>query len=665
MSWNPVPLPRPLIVERERLHDIEQGSRLEWLETDGRGGYAAGTATGTNTRRYHGLLVVARQPPSDRVVLLSRMDETLVLESGERVELATNFYPGTVHPQGYLRLQSFALDPWPMWLFRMGALELLKEVFISRAARCTVLRYQLRGGAAQLELRPMVAARNFHALASANHQIAAATESSERIVAYQPYEDVPPLVISFADGEWQDTGDWYFNALYPRDAERGLGDREDLFCPGVLRIQLEPVESTVIACSTRPARIGHAQGWVAEELQRRGDIAERGRGVVQANPVLADVSARLSLAADAFLVERGEARSIVAGYPWFGEWSRDAMIALPGICLARGLPDDAAAVLRTFAAVRRDGLLPNRFPDRGDTLSEDDYNAADAPLWFVEAVAALHGAGGAVDDLWPAVEDILHAYERGTRHGIRMGADGLITQGAEGLALTWMDARVDGRLITPRHGKAVDINALWYNALCRAASLAAGTTRGAWYGELAARCRSSFDRFWYQGGAYLYDVIDAGPDSHSDAALRPNQLLAVSLPHSPLDAEQARSVVDAVERTLLVPLGVRTLSPGDPSYVGAFDGPLPRLDSSYHQGPAWPWLLGPFAFAYLHVHGDTPAVRYALERLLEPVHHQLASYGLGHLPELMAGDPPHAPGGCFAQAWSCAELLRVIHRLSR
>jgi predicted glycogen debranching enzyme len=658
LNRSPIPLPALQAVPRARLHEIDDGSRLEWLETDGRGGYAAGTAVGANTRKYHGVLVVARRPPADRVVLLSRLEETLVLEDGRRAELAVNFYPGAVYPSGHLLLQSFALDPWPMWRYRIGDIDVLKELFVSRRAQATILRYQIRGGAATLELRPLVAGRDFHALITANGAVRLEAEVSERLVAYQPYDSAPPLVISFAEGEWQSSGGWYYQTVYPREMERGLNDREDLFCPGVLRVPLVPAAPTVIACGTRPARSANAALWVSEELKRRGRVAEAARTAGKDHPRLAEFAARLGLAADAFIVERGAGRSIIAGYPWFADWARDALISIPGLCLVNHRLDDAASVLRTFAANVRGGLLPNRFPDRGGSVTAEEYNAVDAPLWFVEAVARLRDAGGNIEEFWPVVKEILFAYERGTRFGIGLDSDGLIKHGER---LTWMDARVDGRAVTPRAGKAVEINALWYNAVRRGATLAQSRTRAEHYGSLANRCRAGFQSFWYEQGGYLYDVIDSA--NRPDATLRPNQLLAVSLPHSPLDPVRARRVVDVVEHELLVPLAVRTLSPRDPNYMGALEGSLPRLDGAYHSGTAWPWLIGPFATAYLRVHGYELDACEKIEQLLLSFEAHLATFGLGHVAEVIAGDPPHTAGGCFAQAWSCAEVLRVIGEL--
>lgn len=656
-------LPSALVVKAARLQNFEVGSRLEWIETDGRGGYASSTAVGANTRRYHGLLVVALRPPTDRAVLLSRLEETLFTPDGGRYDLAANVYPGVVHPEGYRYLEEFRLDPWPTWRYRLGALALTRTLFVVRSTNAVVLRYRLEGGGARMELRPLVAGRDFHALMSANDDVARHGRVGPGHVAYTPYPGLPPLVLSFDHGEWRDTSDWYYSTVYPIEAERGLDDREDLFCPGVLTTELQEDRTWTLACATAPVPVAQADAWELEERRRRAEIAARGWSVGGGGGPLGELGARLALAGDAFLVERDGQTTILAGYPWFADWGRDAMISLPGLCLALGRTEEAASVLRVFAAHLRDGLIPNRFPDYGSDVPLENYNTADASLWFVEAVGALADAGGDVREFWPTVRAILNAYREGTHFGIGLQPDGLVRQGAEGVQLTWMDARVDGWVVTPREGRAVEINALWYNGLLRAAALAEelGEPSGE-YTALAERAREAFQAFWYEEGRYLYDRInDAG---RPDPSLRPNQLFAVSLPHSPLSPEQAAGVVAAVERELLVPLGVRTLAPNDPAYRGQYTGGRHERDAAYHQGTAWPWLLGPFAAAYLRVHGHREAARERVRELLGPVAAHIREFGLGQIAEVVSSDPPHVPGGCFAQAWSVAEAIRIVEMVA-
>lgn len=657
-------LPPAIIVPLERVRDFQVGSRLEWLETDGRGGYAAGTVSGANTRRYHGLLVVARRPPTDRIVLLSRLEETLITPSGDRYELAANHYPGVIHPHGYRYLEEFRLDPWPIWQYRLGGLLLTRELFLARTSGATVLRYRIEEGEAALEVRPLVAGRDFHTLISENDVVSRSAAAEPGLVVYQPYPGIPPLFLSHGGGEWHHDRRWYHRTIYRRETERGLDDHEDLYNPGFLTSELRTGTTWTLACALGPVPVGEAEVWAAEEVRWRGEAAERGRRAGDDDPALAELGARLGLAASAFLVSRERDESIIAGYPWFTDWGRDAMISLPGLCLTTGRPEEAAAVLRAFAAHLRDGLIPNRFPDRGGSVPDDHYNAADASLWFVEAVGALHDTGWDVTEFWSAVREILRAYREGTRFGIRMAEDTLITQGSPGLQLTWMDASVDGWVVTPRDGKAVEINALWYNALERAAHLAKALgDDAAPYQDLAHRVRAAFRIFRYHEGNYLYDRID--PAGKPDATLRPNQLFAVSLPHMAVGHGEAGGVVDVVEKRLLVPLGVRTLDPDSPGYRGHFEGSRLERDAAYHSGTAWPWLLGPFITAYLRVHGTGEAARARVRRILEPVRAHLLEQGLGQIAEVVAGDPPHRPAGCFAQAWSCAELLRVLPMIAK
>lgn len=658
-------LPPAISIPHERVRDLQVASRLEWLETDGRGGYASGTVAGVGTRRYHGLLVVARRAPVDRIVLLSRLEETVLTPDGARYDLATNRYPGVVHPQGYRYLEEFRLDPWPIWRYRLGEVMLVRELFMSREVGATVIRYRVEGGDAALELRPLIAGRDFHALVAENDVVAPTAAAEPGCMVYQPYPGIPPLFVSHDGGEWHHQGDWYRQTIYERETERGLDDREDLYNPGVLVARIGAGQSWSLACATSPVGVGDAEFWAEVELRRRGRAAAAGRELGGDNPALADLGARLGLAAEAFIVGRGRHESIIAGYPWFADWGRDAMISIPGFCLATGRLDQAGAILRTLAAHLRDGLIPNHFPDGGGEVPDDHYNAADASLWFVEAVAALGDAGGDNTEFWPTVREILRAYREGTRFGI--GADerdALITQGEPGVQLTWMDARVDGWVVTPRDGKAVEINALWYNALERAVTMASAAGDDPEpYRELARRVRESFQLFHYHEGEYLYDRIT--PDGHPDPTLRPNQLFAVSLPHSPIGAHLAAGVVRSVERELLVPLGVRTLAPGDPDYRGRFEGGRRERDAAYHSGTAWPWLLGPFIGAYLRVHGAGDDALRRIREILEEVHRHLYEQGLGQIAEVVAGDPPHRPGGCFAQAWSCAEIMRVLPLVAR
>jgi predicted glycogen debranching enzyme len=637
-----VPLPPLLGIPLRRLHELDEATRLEWVEADGRGGYAAGTAAGANTRRAHGL-VVASVPPAERLVLLARVEETVVLDDGARFDLGVAFYPDAVHPTGYTLLQSFALDPWPMWRWRVGDVEIVKELFVARRTGATVLRYQVRGADVLLELRPLFAGRATGAIRTANEEVRTEAEASERLVAYQAYDDVPAVMLSFATGRWEARQDWYYRAVYPRDAAADEA-REDLFCPGVLRMPLDGETPSVLACGLRPARVAFAASWVSDELLRRGRIADAGRAATHDDERLSELGARLGLAADAFLIERAGGRSIVAGYPEPAERTTAALIALPGLCLATGRPEAAAAVLRTIALAMREGMLPDALDrpfDAGTAMPETS-------LWFVEAVARLHEAQGDARPFLAALHATLARLERGWP-GVRLAPDGLLER-TVGAATAPLDGT--GEPVQP--GKDVALNALWYNALIRAASLDAGDARATGYRAAAERCKRAFESFWFADGAYLHDRI--GPNGERAAALRAGQLLAVALPHSMIDAARARKVVDIVDRELVVPLGVRARAPREPARAAGGERAADRGASA----EAWPWLLAHFARAYLRVHGDDPHTRERLRRIAFEFASHLDDAGLGHVAERFGAEPPYRPAGRLASAMSCGAVLEML-----
>jgi predicted glycogen debranching enzyme len=602
----------------------------EWLETNGIGGFASSTVTGRNTRRYHGLLVAATKPPLGRKVLLSKLDETLIV-GDRRIELACNRYPGVIHPRGDLYLKTFRNDPFPTFIYEVDRVELTKTVFMVHGENTTVIEYSWTGSA-MLELRPLIAFRDYHATAHENGAINGDIEVMPGLVKCSPYQGCPDLYVAHSTAEVQRAGDWYRNFEYDVEQERGLDYREDLFHPFTLKF----ADSATILASIEPKVVENTAKLRVFELERRRSVA----GTAPADDPFA---VALTRAADQFLVARGEGSTVIAGYHWFSDWGRDTMIALPGLTLATGRYGEARQILRAFAASVDRGMLPNRFPDAGET---PEYNTVDATLWFFEAVRAYHehtGARAFVDEILPVLADIIEWHQRGTRYGIRVDADGLLLAGEPGVQLTWMDAKIGDWVVTPRHGKPVEIQALWYNAL-RIMEEFTGDLR---YCAMAARARESFRaQFWCESTGCLYDVP-------GDASIRPNQIFAASLPHSMLDTETARTVVDAVERHLLTPYGLRTLAPSDPHYRGRYEGGPGERDSAYHQGTVWPWLMGPFVTAYRKVYGRSPEWSSAFRQFVE-------EQGSGYIPEVFDGDAPHRPGGCLSQAWSVAELLRCV-----
>jgi glycogen debranching enzyme len=615
----------------------------EWLQTNGLGGFASSTIAGLNTRRYHGLLIAATKPPVGRMLLLSKLEETLVVD-GRRYDLSANRYPGVIHPQGHLLLKEFRHDPFPVSVYAVEGLELEKSVFMVPGENTTVIQYRLRAAAAPppaactLELRPLIAFRDYHATTHQNAALDPRFEMDAGWVRLSPYAGLPSLYLNHSGADLQPAGFWYRNFEYERERERGLDFREDLFNPLVLTFDLNRDASVSVAAST----------------------ARRPALVPPPAPPNAPV-APLARAAHQFIVQRGAQTTVIAGYHWFGDWGRDTMIALPGLTLATRRYDAAKSILLAFAECVDRGMLPNRFPDAGEA---PEYNTADATLWFFEAVRALLACTGDYDfvraNLYGVLADMVAWHERGTRYGIHTDSDGLLHCGEPGVALTWMDAKIGGTPVTPRYGKPVEIQALWYNALRTMEDLARRYDRQAdsrHFCDLAERARNSFPRlFWNAAGQCLYDVVDG---DNRDASMRPNQIFAVSLFHQMLPPEKAKAVVDAVQRDLLTPYGLRTLAPADPRYRGRYEGDPASRDGAYHQGTVWPWLIGPFVSAYLYVQGHSPAAQAQAAQWLGALQRYAGEEGMGQVPELFDGDPPHRAGGCIAQAWSVGELLRA------
>ena len=656
-------LPDAIRLDRQALHEPGITDGREWLVANGLGGYAMGTVGGALTRCYHGLLIAARQPPVRRTLLLGKLSERLAV-GGAWTALDTNHWAsGVTDPLGCGRLESFALEgTTPVWVWRVGETRLEKRVWMEHGESTTHVAYRLLSGpVARLELKVLADARDHHASTHGGgpSQVRALADGLE-IVAH---EGAPRLVVRAPGATAVVDGTWYRDFALAVERERGLDDRTDLLCAGTLTLTLGPDASAVVTAGLdrAAATVRRTRGSRTRDLARqRGLLAafEREHGVLgrRAPPWIR----QLVLAADAFVVARAqpgdpEGRTVIAGYPWFTDWGRDTMIALPGLTLATGRPEIARAILLQFARHVSEGMLPNYWPDGG---APAEYNTVDAALWFFQAARATYEATGdraLLATLWPVLLAITASYERGTRFGIRVDpADGLVTQGADGVALTWMDARVEDWVVTPRRGKPVEINALWHAAFAALAALAphAGHDPAPWRAK-AERVRASFARYWNAGEQCLFDVLD-GP-AGDDPAVRPNQVFAVSLGEALLPPGQARAVVERVDRDLLTPHGLRSLAPSDPAYRGVFTGGRRERDGAYHQGTVWTWLLPPHAMARFHASGD----RAAALATLAPLEVLTRRFGLGTLPEVADGDPPHRPAGCLAQAWSVAETLRA------
>jgi predicted glycogen debranching enzyme len=628
----------------------------EWLEADGLGGFASGTASGVRTRRYHALLLVATTPPTGRLVLVSGFDAWVERDSGSSAISSQAYVPDVTHPDGATRIESFSHEPWPTWVYRLpDGRRIEQEIVVprERAMACVAWRLAEAGaGPAVLWIRPFLSGRDYHALHRENPAFRFEPERRGVVLVWRPYPGVP-AVFSRSSGSYAHEPLWYRSFRYDEERSRGLDWIEDLASPGVLRLDLSRGGAAwIVAAEGYEGELASSPVEVlAEELRD----AERVRRARFASP--------LHRAADAYVVRRGGGQTLVAGYPWFTDWGRDTFIALRGLCLATGRLDLAREILLEWAGAVSEGMLPNRFPDRG---SEPEFNAVDASLWYVVAVhefleqaAAARRPASDADRarLERAVDAILEGYTRGTRHGIRMDADGLLAAGEPGVQLTWMDARVGDWVVTPRIGKPVEVQALWVNALWLAAR------RVPPLGEIAERAGKAFEaRFWDEARGHLHDVVDVDHRAGAvDPALRPNQIFAVGgLPFSLIQGERARRVVDVVESRLWTPMGLRSLAPGEAGYAARYEGGVRERDGAYHQGTVWPWLVGPFVEAWVRVRGSSAAARReARERFVEPLRAHLAEAGLGHVSEIADAEAPHRPRGCPFQAWSVGELLRL------
>jgi len=591
------------------------------------------------------------------MVMLSKLEETLVMD-GRRYELSANQYPGAIHPQGFNYQTGFRLDPFPVFTYEVEALRLEKSMFMVQGQNTTVILYELKPDGStfesiRLEVRPLIAFRDYHSTTHENGALDSHVDTENGMTRVTPYSDLPSLHFAHDICEVDTNGFWYRNFQYQVEQERGLDFAEDLFSPFSLSFDLKAQARVRIVASTERNDVGSADRYRKAEVSRRKAISS---GVTKANEFVR----KLTLAADQFIVARERCKTVIAGYHWFSDWGRDTMIALPGLTLTTGRPEIAKSILAEFANHVDQGMLPNRFPDAGET---PEYNTVDATLWFFEAVRALlqytEDYEFVRENLYAILNDIIEWHFKGARYNIHVDTDGLLSSGEPGVQLTWMDAKIGDWVVTPRHGKPVEIQALWYNAL-RVMEHLAGKFKNSKarksYAEMADRARDSFNAlFWNEATGCLYDVVNGDA---RDASIRPNQIFAISLKNSMVSQEQAKKILEVVDRELLTPRGLRTLSPGDPQYRGRYEGSPSSRDSVYHQGTVWPWLMGPYITAYVRTFG-LKAGRAATAEWLRNFEEHLGEACLGQVSEIFDGDAPHNPRGCVAQAWSVAELLRA------
>lgn len=627
----------------------------EWLLTNGLGSFASGTVAGCNTRRYHSLLCASLKPPAERYVLLSRLAEivTVPAPTGDATaartyELSANQFPNAVHPRGHEHLVSFDLSgETARWTYRVDDVTIEKELLLAWKRNLTAIRYHIRvpaGKRIRLELLPFIAMRDYHACrrgAEANFQIHSWTR--HLTITHHHLQ----LHLCCEAGHWSDQPTWWYDHVYPVEAFRGLDFREDLWNPGRYIVDVSADTTFTVFASAEPFDTPNFDKLLAARLEARQEI-EKSKPSTLSAPV-----SRLWSSAGAYVVDKTlpggrVGKTVIAGYPWFLDWGRDTMIALPGLLLATRRYADARDVLVSFAEHVSEGMIPNRFDDY---TGEPSYNTVDASLWYIHAVydylLATHDRETFAQKLRPACEAIVDGYARGTRYGIRMDpADHLIIQGDPSTQLTWMDAKCDGITFTPRDGKPVEINALWYHALMLLDRK-----------ELAGKVRESFRKaFWISPFRGLADVVN---DHGRDCAIRPNQIFAVSLPNSPLQPDQQHAVVEVVRRELLTPFGLRTLAPEDPKYRPRIEGGPMQRDEAYHNGTVWPWLIGGFLEAYLKVNRNSDAAKQQAREWLSPLLEHMNHGCLGHIAEVFDADEPRRPAGCCAQAWSVSEVLRL------
>ena len=646
-----------LKVDGKVTKNLDRALSLEWLESNGRGGFASGTVAGANTRRYHALLLTARRPPAERVILVNHLEEWIEVD-GQAYPLSTNLYPGAVHPTGYSSCTGFSADPWPAWTFDCGGSTIQREILCVPGRDLVIVRWKSiasRPDRITLRVRPMLSGRDYHSTHHENPALSREAAIKPGWVSWQPYPDLPSIQAIFA-GQYRHDPDWFRHIQLPLERGRGLDGEEDWWSPGEFLFEVGTGNAPTLVLTSEGIDALDVAAVVEQESTRR-------RQLLQSGPVNDSLAGALWRAADSYLSVRNAGQTVVAGYPWFTDWGRDTFIALPGLCLVTGRYETAWRIIESFCGHVSEGMVPNRFPDAGE---QPEYNAIDASLWFIHAIerylAYSHDEARVRAVAWPAVKQILDGYRRGTRYNIHMDRDGLIAGGVAGVQLTWMDAKVGDWVVTPRHGKPVEIQALWVRSLAIGADLA---TR---FGELAyaARCRrlgelatKSFQlKFWNEAAGCFYDVID-GPDGN-DASIRPNQLYALALCHDLVGGEQAEQILMVVKDQLLTPVGLRTLSPKDSRYRSRYEGGVAERDGAYHQGTVWPFLLGPFVTAWVKTFGKTARLKVQARTFLNGLDAHLGEACIGQVSEIFDGDAPHHPRGCPAQAWSVAEPLRAI-----
>ena len=640
---------------------VERANSLEWLETNGLGGYSSSTILNCHTRKYHALLVSKLDNFTGKYVTLNKVEDSFQLGDQEYF-LASHLYPGVLHTEPIDLLQEFRLERGhPIWVFQFDQITLIREIMMVHNENTVLLKYRIIGGhdRGHIRIRPLFSLRNFHSLQRENLFASKCVETLDDGIAYLQYEGMPKLFLrTNVPHQFLADPQWYKNFIYIKEMVRGYDFTEDLFSPGTIIINMEHNREAIISCSLEQHKNDLPAIWSREFASREQWVDDLGMN---------DFQKKLHAAADKFIVRdnRSQLYSVVAGYHWFLEWGRDAMIALPGLTLYSGKEELCLSILKRFALCEKQGLIPNYLDNHQD---EHTYNTVDASLWFAWALQQYYlktnDLKKVITYFWTTLRNIFNFYKNGTLHNISMDTTtGLLYAGNPNINLTWMDAVVDGNPVTSRYGYQVEINALWFNLLGFMEELAKLTNDPLEkeLHELGTLVRKSFCKtFWCEEHGYLYDFING--DEHN-LLIRPNQLFAVSLPHSPLTIATALKVVEITREQLLTPYGLRTLSPGSMGYHGSYRGSQMARDLAYHNGTVWPWLLGHFTEALLRVTGNRKKVLQIIAPCWEALEKHLDESGLGSIAEVFSGNAPHDPEGCISQAWSVAEVLRSTYLL--
>jgi predicted glycogen debranching enzyme len=657
-----------LYKDKKSLENFSASVQMEWLETNGLGGWSGSSLPGCNTRRYHGLLMAAIVPPARRMLLVSKLDETIIRE-GNAYDLGTNDYGDAIAPGGYQYLSSFKKDLIPEWIYEIPGIRLRKSISMVYGENTTLIRYEVLHAEQPfvLQLLPLIAARGYHELQHAHRNQLGDVHFNEGIFRNYPFDTAPEIFISVPGSSYQPVNVWYNHFNYAQEKYRGLDYSEDLFNHGIFRVNLKTQDIIYITISTENPYGRDAAVLFERQINRKLSLL---------NTVHGDLEKQLTVAGDQFIVKREipaetnyaqvlALKTIIAGYHWFTDWSRDTMISLPGLCLQTARYDDARKIISVFAKYVSMGMLPNRFQDYNEP---PEYNNVDGTLWYFNAVYSYLQATNdrvfILQEILPVLKDIISWHIKGTRYNIHVDNDGLLYAGEEGKQLTWMDARVGNWVVTPRMGKPVEVQALWYNALKIYETILILNNEKAAAEIICARseqAKKTFEeKFWYAEGGYLLDLIDE--HGKPDASLRPNQIFALSLPFHLLEGERAEAVLNIIKSKLYTAVGLRSLSPDDPRYKGHYGGDQLRRDAAYHQGTVWSWLLGPYLEAGMKNLGEV--FRPEAFAIIERFAGHLNEACVGSVSEIFDGDAPHHPRGCVAQAWSVAEILRVVKKYS-